>query len=179
MGIISIGALVSMVVCMPIALKIFKTGHRAMLVTQLITFVFYGIAFLFGENLIVLYVCSFIATTIGSMSNALVNILVNDTIDFIYLKEKTSLNGTISSIKGFAQKCGNTITNSGILALLAFSGYIPGAIGHQPDATMFTLNFVRFGIPAIICLIIVICMKYYPLAKYRSEIDQMKNDLNV
>lgn len=175
MGIISIGALVSMVVCMPIALKIFKTGQRAMLVTQLITFVFYGIAFIFGDNLIVLYVSSFIATAIGAMSNALVNILVNDTIDFIYLKEKTSLNGTIASIKGFAQKCGNTITNSGILALLAISGYIPGAIGQQPDATMFTLNFVRFGIPAIICLLIVLCMKYYPLEKYRPEIEKMKN----
>ncbi|WP_368657038.1 MFS transporter [Metabacillus halosaccharovorans] len=175
MGIISIGALVSMVVLMPIALKIFKTGQKAMLVTQLITFVFYGVAFIFGENLILLYVCSFIATAFGSMSNALVNILVNDTIDFIYLKEKTSLNGTIASIKGFAQKCGNTITNSGILALLALSGYIPGAIGQQPDATMFTLNFVRFGIPAIICLVIVICMKYYPLEKYRLEIDKMKN----
>lgn len=178
MGIISVGALVSMVVCMPVALKIFKTGQRAMLVTQLITFVFYGIAFIFGENLIVLYVCSFIATAIGAMSNALVNILVNDTIDFIFLKEKTSLNGTIASMKGFAQKCGNTITNSGILALLAVSGYIPGAIGQQPDSTMYTLNFVRFGIPAIICLIIVICMKYYPLEKYRSEIDKMKNSSN-
>ena len=178
MGIISIGALVSMVVVMPIALKIFKTGHQAMLVTQLITFVFYAIAFIFGDNLIVLYVCSFIATAIGAMSNGLVNILVNDTIDFIYLKEKTSLNGTVASLKGFAQKCGSTITNSGILALLAVSGYIPGAIGQQPDSTMFTLNFVRFGVPAIICLIIVVCMKYYPLEKYRLEITRMKNDSN-
>ncbi len=156
MGIISIGALVPMVVLMPIALKIFKTAQKAMLITQLITIVFYGIAFIFGENLILLYFCSFFATAIGAMSNVLVNILVNDTIYFIYLKEKTSLYGTTAFLKGFAQKCGNTIPNTGILALLAVSGYIPGAIGQQPDATMFTLHFGRVGIPAIICLVICI-----------------------
>lgn len=49
--------------------------------------------------------------------------LVNDTIDFIMLKEGKQLNGVISSVKGFAQKCGNTITNSGILAILAIFGF--------------------------------------------------------
>lgn len=174
MGIISIGALVSMVVLMPIALKIFKTGQKALIVTQSLTFVCYGIAFFFGKNLTVLYVVSFLATAIGAMSNALVNVLVNDTIDFIQLEEGVSLNGTISAIKGFAQKCGSTVVNSGILALLAASGYIAGAIGHQPEATLFTLNCIRFGIPAIICVIIAICLKFYPLEKYYPAIEEMK-----
>ena len=174
MGIISIGALVSMVVLMPIALKIFKTGQKALIVTQTLTFICYGIAFFFGKNLTVLYVVSFLATAIGAMSNALVNVLVNDTIDFIQLEDGVSLNGTISSIKGFAQKCGTTVVNSGILALLAASGYIAGAIGQQPGATLITLNFIRFGIPAFICLIIVICLKYYPLEKYYPAIEAMK-----
>ena len=166
MGIVSIGALVSMVVLMPIVLKIFKTGQKA--------FICYGIAFFFGKNLIVLYVTSFLATAIGAMSNALVNVLVNDTIDFIQLEEGVSLNGTISAIKGFAQKCGTTVVNSGILALLAASGYIAGAIGQQPESTLITLNCIRFGIPAIICVIIVICLKYYPLEKYYPAIEEMK-----
>lgn len=174
MGIISIGALVSMVVLMPIALKIFKTGQKALIVTQTLTFVCYGIAFFFGKNLIILYVTSFLATAIGAMSNALVNVLVNDTIDFIQLEDGVSLNGTISSIKGFAQKCGTTVVNSGILALLAASGYIAGAIGQQPESTLLTLNLIRFGIPAFICLVIVICLKYYPLEKYYPAIEEMK-----
>ena len=49
---------------------------------------------------------------IRDRSNALVNVLVNDTIDFIQLEEGVSLNGTISAIKGFAQKCGTTVVNS-------------------------------------------------------------------
>ena len=174
MGIVSIGALVSMVVLMPIALRIFKTGQKALIVTQSLTFICYGVAFFFGKNLMVLYVTSFLATSIGAMSNALVNVLVNDTIDFIQLEEGISLNGTISAIKGFAQKCGTTVVNSGILALLAVSGYIAGAIGQQPESTLVTLNFLRFGIPAIICVIIVICLKFYPLEKYYPAIEEMK-----
>ena len=179
MGIISIGALVSMVVLMPIALKIFKTGQKALIVTQLITFVFYVIAFIFGKNLIILYVASFMATAIGSMSNALVNVLVNDTIDFIQLEEGVSLNGTISAIKGFAQKCGSTVTNSGILAILAATGYIAGAVGHQPSSAMVGLNILRFGAPAVICLIIVLCLKFYPLEKYYPAIEEMKSKMEA
>lgn len=176
MGIISIGAFVSMAIIMPIALKFFKTGTKTMLYTQLFTFIFYVIAFFFGENLMVLYICSFIATAIGGMSNVLVKLIVNDAIDFIQLKEQSSMNGVIASIQGFAKKGGATITNTGILALLALSGYIPGAIGQQTEMTMTTLNILRFGIPALICISIVICMKFYPLNKYRSEIEEMKNN---
>lgn len=179
MGIVSIGALVSMVVLMPFVLKIFKTGQKALIVTQALTFVCYGIAFFFGKNLAILYVTSFLATAIGAMSNALINVLVNDTIDFIQLQDGVSLNGTISAIKGFAQKCGNTVVNSGILALLAASGYIAGAIGQQPETTLVALNCLRFGIPAIICLIIVICLKFYPLEKYYPAIEEMKSKMKA
>lgn len=178
MLVVSMGALVSMVVLMPLALKIFKTGQKALIITQALTFVFYAIAFFFGKNnFIFLCVISFIATAIGSMSNALVNVLVNDTIDFIQLKENVSLNGTIAAVKGFAFKCGSTITNSGLLAILAVSGYVAGAVGHQPESAMFAMNLVRFGVPAIICIIIVICLKFYPLEKYYPEIEAMKEKM--
>lgn len=179
MGIVSMGALVSMVFLMPLALKVFKTGQKALMITQAITFVCYVICFFFGKNIPVLYVVSFIATAIGAMSNALVNVLVNDTIDFIQLEEGVSLNGTISAIKGFAQKCGTTVTNSGILAVLAATGYIAGAIGQQPEAAMTGLNFLRFGAPAICCLIIIVCLKYYPLEKYYPAIEEMKAKMHA
>lgn len=179
MGIISIGALVSMVVLMPLALKLFKTGQKALVITQSATFICYVICFFFGKMIPVLYVVSFLATAIGAMSNALVNVLVNDTIDFIQLKEGVSLNGTISAIKGFAQKCGSTVTNSGILAVLAATGYIAGAIGQQPGSAMLGINMIRFGIPTITCLIIVICLKFYPLEKYYPEIEEMKANMKA
>ena len=142
MGIVSIGALVSMMVLMPIVLKIFKTGQRALVFTQVGAIICYALLFFFGKsNLTFLYVVTFLATSIASMQNALVNVLVNDAIDYIQFKEGISANGLISSIKGFAQKAGNTITNSGILALLAVSGYVAGchwqSTGEHDDSNQF------------------------------------------
>lgn len=175
MGVVSVGALISMVVLMPVFLKVFKTGEKAILVSQLITVVLYILLFFVGKtNFTILCVLTFIATCTGSMENALVNVLVNDTIDFIMLKEGKSANGVISAIKGFAQKCGSTITNSGILAVLSVSGYIAGAIGQQPESTLIALNCLRFGIPAVTGIILILCVAKNPMNKYAEDIAVMK-----
>lgn len=175
MGVISIGALVSMVVAMPIFLKVFKTGQRALCVSQISSIVLYVILFFFGKtNFVFLCVLTFISSVTSAMQNALVNILVNDTIDFIMYKEGKSANGLVSSIKGFAQKCGNTVTSSGILAILAISGYVAGAIGQQPESAMFALNFIKFGAPSVTGIIVILCVVFGPIKKYKSEIEEMK-----
>lgn len=175
MGVVSIGALVSMVVLLPIFLKVFKTGQKAILVSQALTIVLYVILFFFGKtNFTLLCVLTFISCCTSSMQNALVNVLVNDTIDFIMLKEGKSSNGVISSIKGFAQKCGNTVVSSGILAVLSASGYIAGAVGQQPESTMFALNFLKFGAPSITGVILIICVILNPMNKHADEIAAMK-----
>lgn len=51
------------------------------------------------------------------MEQGLINFFVNDTIDYIQMKEDVSMNGMVSAIKGFAYKCGSTLTSSGILAI--------------------------------------------------------------
>lgn len=53
------------------------------------------------------------------MEQGLINFFVNDTIDYIQLKEGLSMNGIISAIKGFVYKMGSTTTSSGILAIPA------------------------------------------------------------
>lgn len=180
MGIVSAGAFVSMVILMPIVLKIFKTGQRALTFVQIGSIACYIVLFFFGKSsLMLLYVVTFIATSIASMQNALVNVLVNDAIDYIQLTEGFSANGVIASIKGFAQKCGNTVTNSGILAVLAIAGYIPNAIGQQPESTMFALNFLRFGAPALTGAIMLICLKFNPVEKHYKQIEEMKRNMKA
>ncbi len=176
MGVISVGAMVSMMVLMPLALKIFKTGQKALFVTQIGAVICYALLFAAGGKSIgLVLVVSFIATAIASMSNALVNVLVNDAIDYIQLKDGISANGVISSIKSFAQKCGNTVVSSGILAVLAASGYVAGAVGGQPKSTLFAVNFLRFGAPAVIGLIMIFCLRFNPVDKCRDEIREMKS----
>ncbi len=178
MGVISIGALISMVVAMPIFLKVFKSGARALRASQIITMIGYILLFFFGkQNFVFLCVITFISSVTGTMQNALVNVLVNDTIDFIQLKEGKSANGIISSIKGFAQKCGNTITNSGILAVLAISGYVAGAIGKQPTTALFAINFIKFGFPCLTGLLLIVCVSFNPISKYKSQIEAMKTEM--
>lgn len=175
MGIVSIGALVSMVVLMPLMMKICKTAHRTLYVTQIISITCYIILFFFGKsNLTLLYVVTFIATAFASMSNALVNVLVNDAIDYIQFTEGISANGLISAIKGFAQKCGNTVTNSGILAVLAISGYVAGAVGHQSETTLLAINLLRFGAPALTGVIMLVALRFNPVEKHYEDIEEMK-----
>ncbi len=178
MGVISVGAMVSMMVLMPLALKIFKTGQRALLFTQIGAVICYALLFLAGgKSLSLVLIVSFIATAIASMSNALVNVLVNDAIDYIQLKEGISANGVISSIKSFAQKCGNTVVSSGILAVLAMTGYVAGAVGGQPKTALFAINFLRFGAPAFIGVIMIFCLRFNPVDKCRNEIEKMKRNM--
>ena len=155
MGFISMGALFSMMV---------------------LTVVCYLVLYFTGRmNFMYCCVLSFIATLVGAMVNALVNVLVNDTIDFIILKEGKQLNGVISSVKGFAQKCGTTVVSSGMLAILAICGFDAqsGPFGQSETAVMGT-NMVRFLIPAIVSAVILVIMIFYPLKKYFPEIAEMK-----
>lgn len=176
MGFISMGALISMMVLMPIFLKKFKTGYQAIIVSQILTIACYAILFFTGRlNFMYCCILSFIATAVGAMINALVNVLVNDTIDFIMLKEGKQLNGIVSSVKGFAQKCGNTITNSGVLAILAICNFDAtlGPFG-QPESAVTGTNVVRFLVPALVSVVILVIMIFYPLKKFFPEIEQMK-----
>lgn len=180
MGVISIGALVSMVVFMPLFNKIFKGPKNALVASQVGAASLYILLFIFGGKSIgFLFIGSFIATCIASMQNALVNVLVNDAIDYVLFKDGTSANGVISSVKGFAQKCAGTMTNSGILAALAATGYIAGAVGGQNDATLIMINFLRFGLPAITGILIVIGLKFDPVEKVKVEIEEMKALMNA
>ena len=175
MLVVSLGALFSMMVLMGAMLKMFKGSVvKAFQVSQGITLVCFVLLFFFGKyNIPFLYVLTFIATGFGAMEQAMINILVNDTCDYVLLMDGMALNGTIAAIKGFAQKCGNTLSNSGILAVLAMTGYVAGAVGQQPESALFGINFLRFGIPAITCVIIILCLSVYPISKHYDEIREM------
>lgn len=178
MGVVSVGALVSMVVLMPLFLKVFKTGQKALLVSQVLSIACYILLFFTGRmNFVYLCVITFISVSFAAMQNALVNVLVNDAIDFILLKEGKSCNGVISSIKGFAQKCGNTLTSSGILFALGLTGYVAGAVGQQNTSTMFMLNFLKFGAPCITGIVLILCVVFNPFQKYYGDIDKMKAEM--
>lgn len=176
MLITSVGGLLSMFVIMPYLLKKLHSGHKALIVSQVVSIICYGILFFVGKyNLIIFFVLSVFAGMFSTMQNALVNVLVNDAIDYLQWKDNISANGVISSIKGFAQKCGNTITSSGLLFVLGMAGYVSGDIAGQPASAKFAINFMRFGAPVILGLIIIIALRFNPAEKHKKEIEEMKS----
>ncbi len=176
---LSIGATLSMVIAMPICLKIFKTAQKTLLFTQGIAGICYVILFFMGKNLTLLYSLSFIAAFFASMQMGLINMLLNDAIDFIMLKDKISLNGTLSALKGFSFKLGGAIGNTMILQVLALTGYIAGAVGHQTEATLVGINTMRFLTPTISAVVIILCLLKYPFEKYYKEIEEMKSNIGM
>ena len=180
MGVLSIGALVSMMVLMPLFIRICGTPTKAFILTQAVTLVAYVMLFFAGnKSMPVLFVGSFVATAFSAMEQALINFFVNDTIDYIQLKENVSMNGMVSAIKGFSYKCGSTLVSSGVLAVLAASGYIANAIGQQPDSAMLAINCLRFALPAATCVILIVCLIFNPIEPHREEINKMKENMQA
>lgn len=178
MGVLSIGALVSMMVLMPILIKACGTVTKAFILTQSLTLICYVALFFVGnKSMTILFVGSFLATAFSAMEQALINFFVNDTIDYIQLKENVSMNGMVSAIKGFSYKCGSTLVSSGVLAVLAASGYIANAIGQEPESAMIAINCLRFALPAATCVILIVCLLFNPIEPHRDEINKMKDDM--
>lgn len=44
---------------------------------------------------------------------------------------------------------------------------------------MFAINSLRFGIPAITCVILIICLIFNPIEPHREEINAMKEKMQV
>jgi len=168
-GFISIGLL------FPIFIKLFKGPHNVFKVTLWVSIVSYLVLFFFGsKSIILMFVLSGFVNLFTTLQFALIQVLINDAIDYTQWKSGHSSNGVVASIKGFAQKCGNTITSSGMLAILAISGYIPNAIGAEPASAMFAINAMRFGIPIVFAVIQILCLGKDPALTHKAEIDAMK-----
>lgn len=61
------------------------------MVSQILSIICYVILFFFGKtNFVFCAILTFISVSFAAMQNALVNVIVNDTIDFIQLKEGIS-----------------------------------------------------------------------------------------
>lgn len=173
MVILGLGSLISMVL-MPLMLKLCKTPRRTLVVTQMVTTVLYAVLFVVGGSSFGLLTgLSFVAALFSCMQNGIVNILLNDTIDYVMLMDGLSLNGIISAVRGFASKCGAGLAMAVITAIISIAGWAPNASAQSASA-MIGLNMARFGAPAIISVLLIICLCFYPIEKHYGEIEAMK-----
>ena len=88
------------------------------------------------------------------------------------------MNGTIAALKGFSNKLGIAISNGILSAVLAVTGYIPNAIGAEPEATVRGITLVRFGVPLLMAGIATMALIFYPIteelkASHRKSADKI------
>lgn len=165
-------------VLMPLMLKLCKTPRRTLIITQAVTAVLYAVLFFAGGSSFgLLTVLSFVAALFSCMQNGIVNILLNDTIDYVMLTDGLSLNGIISAVRGFASKCGAGLAMAVITAIISIAGWAPNA-PIQTAAAMTGLNMARFGAPAIISVLLIVCLCFYPIEKRYGEIEAMKANMH-
>ena len=169
----SVTGLVAITVVFPMLLKIAKTTTNAFMFTLAGSTVICAILFLFGSKSVpLLFVGSTICNMFTTMQLGLVNALVNDAIDYVQWKNGVASNGVVSSVQGFAQKCGNTLSSSGFLMVLGLAGYVANA--EQTPSALFAINFMRYGFPVVQGIICIICLRFNPARIHAKEISEMK-----
>ena len=171
---ISLIGLVGIAVLIPLGRKIFNDTAKSFQFSQIIVFICALITFWGGKNLTILFVFSGLVSLFATLSMAYSAILMTEMTDLVFLRSGNMMNGTMAALKGFSNKVGIALATGLIGAVLAYTGYIPGAIGHQNPQTLFGINFLRFIIPALMSLVIIISLKMYPITKeVKKEINSL------
>lgn len=91
----------------------FNTPKKAVIYTQAICIVCYGILFFVGgKSIPALYVLTFIASMFSTMTNAFRPMTVVGMTDYIKNETGAQMNGLLSAIGGFSYKCGTAISST-------------------------------------------------------------------
>jgi sugar (glycoside-pentoside-hexuronide) transporter len=167
MLVLSLSGMAGVMLFMPLILRAFKGSmKKSVTVTQAIAVVCYALLFLSGgRNLTVLYVLTAISSLFATMTNAFRVMTVVGFTDYVYEETGAQLNGTISAIGGFSYKCGTAISSAILSAILAVTGYIPAAIGAEPEAVLTGINGARFLVPLVASVLYIIFIQFYPEKK--------------
>lgn len=170
MLVISISGMVGVMALMPVILRKVKGSmKKAVTYTQIICVVCYAILFFVGgKSIPLLYVLTFVASMFSTMTNAFRPMTVVGMTDYVYKTTDEQLNGVISAIGGFSYKCGTAISSAIISGVLALTGYIPNAIGQEPEAVLAGINSVRFLVPLAATVLYIIFIQFYPEKKMRE-----------
>jgi len=173
MLILSLGGVIGVAFGLSVMFRIFKDPIRTYQVAQIIVLICNVICFVQRNNMTVVFIFSGIATFFATMSMAQNSILMTEMTDLVYYEKNSLMNGTIAAIKGFSNKCGIAVSSALVSFILGATGYVAGAIGQEPAATVLGISFARFLVPAIMAVIVLIGIKFYPITnEMRARLHQ-------
>jgi GPH family glycoside/pentoside/hexuronide:cation symporter len=97
-----------------------------------------------------------------------------DVADFTEYKNGTASTGLIFSSASMAQKFGGALGGSAVMWLLAAFGYSTVAGAVQTDTAIMGLRVLMSFVPALIAVLAVFIVWFYPLTKKKMEDVQAK-----
>ena len=159
---ISLVGLLSPFILVPMFLKIFRSLKKAFIVSQLLTLLCNLACLIFKANITAVFVFSGFGALFATMFMVYGAMIMAELTDGSLRQTGIVMNGTIAALKGFSNKFGIAASNGILSSVLAVTGYVANAVGHEPQATVDGITLVRFGVPMVMAFIAILALTRFP-----------------
>ena len=166
---ISLVGVLGIVFLIPQLMKMFHKTEKAFAVSQAVVIVCYAIILIFRSSLPVLFIFSGIGAMFATASMPFAAITMSEMTDLVRVDTGRIVNGTVAALKGFSNKAGIAIASAVISFVLESTGYIPNAIGQEPEAVITGITLARFAVPALCAVIVIVALIKYPVTQQKRE----------
>ena len=162
---ISVCGLAGISFFIPLLMRLCKSVKKSFAVSQLGTFACNALCLVLSRSVPAVFVFSGLASLCATMFMVFGSMLMTEISDATFYHTHTIMNGTIAALKGFTNKCGIAVANGVVSGVLAATGYVANAVGQEPQATVVGITCVRFAAPALMALVIVAALRFYPITE--------------
>ncbi len=126
-----------------------------------------------GPNVGMLAFGQFLIAFGTAPSSAITPLMIVECAEYNEWKGMRRMEGTMSSVKGFASKVGTGIGTGCIGALMGAAGYISAENAVQPESAITMIRLLYGIIPAVLILLVTLTLRAYDLNK---NIDQIREE---
>ncbi len=175
LGIGEVCNMIGVALCVPIANRLGKKSTfvlvNAVLVVLSVAFFFVPITV---SGFMMMLVLQIVISIFTGIMSPLIWSMYADVSDYAELKFKTASTGLIFSSASMAQKFGGAIGGAAVLWLLSAFGYNTEAsqLGNditQPESALLALRWLMSFIPALVALLAIVVVWFYPLTTERAK----------
>ena len=137
----------------------------------LITIAGYILFFFANKNIFLLSISSILTGGGVVPMSMLSGLLILECSEYNEYKGMRRLEGSLSSVNGFATKVGAGI-GTGILGILLGAAGYDGTLAVQPASTITLIRMMATTVPAVMYLIVFLIFNFYTLGRKMPEIQR-------
>ena len=158
-------------------------GYKATRVSFIIIIISSVIMFFLTKDMFVIFLL--LAIVIGFMTGVVIvtmTAMMANMTDYVEYKNHVRSDGVLFSLSALSIQAGMALSSGVGGMVLQAVGYVPKAV-EQAESTMLAINVMRSLVPAVICLLPIYMLRYYPLKTkedylvIRSELDKRHEKL--